>query len=217
MRRKVYAKCLKPFIGRLMALIFVILFSWLYLVLAIIVRIKMGSPVFLRQERPGIIDPRTGKEKIFKLYKFRTMLNTCDDDGNLLPDEERLTSFGRKLRSTSLDELPEILFNILLFGNMAWIGPRPLLVRYLGFYTDEERKRHTVKPGLTGLAQINGRNNLGWDERLALDVKYVENISIVNDCKIALSTVGKILKKSDIAVGNEMILKDLDDERGNMF
>lgn len=165
------------------------------LVTAILVRTKLGSPVIFCQERPG------KDEKIFKLYKFRSMTDARDENGNLLPDDVRLTKFGKLLRSTSLDELPE-LWNILR-GDMSIVGPRPLLVSYLPYYTQEEKHRHDVRPGLTGLAQVNGRNNLTWEQKFAYDLEYVDRISFAYDVKIILQTVGKVLKKSDIAVGNE--------------
>ncbi len=187
------------------ALLALIVLSPVLLILAILVRVKLGSPVIFAQERPG----REGKE--FTLYKFRSMSNAKDKDGNLLSDEERLGKFGKRLRATSLDELPE-LFNIIK-GDMSLVGPRPLLVRYLPYYTERESHRHDVRPGLTGLAQINGRNNLDWEERLELDVKYVENISFVSDLKILFGTVKKVMYRSDVASGNQLMLKDLDDER----
>lgn len=160
-------------------------------VTALLVRCKLGSPVIFHQDRPG------KDEQIFRLYKFRTMTDARGADGELLPDAQRLTPFGRRLRSTSLDELPE-LWNILR-GDMSIVGPRPLLVKYLPYYTQEEHRRHAVRPGLTGLAQINGRNSLQWDERLALDVAYVDAISFSTDAKIVLKTIGKVLFRSDIA------------------
>ncbi|WP_315364815.1 sugar transferase [Oribacterium sinus] len=207
-----YETILKPVLGWLFALIFVLLFWWLYILIAVLVRVKLGSPILYTQERPGKIDRRTGKEKIFKLYKFRTMLQEGE---NKLSDEERLTEFGKKLRSTSLDELPEILFNILLFRDMAWIGPRPLLVKYLPFYTEQERMRHAVKPGLTGLSQVSGRNYLGWDERFALDCKYVSKITFVGDIKIVFKTIKKVIMHSDITTDGKYTIKDFDEERKN--
>ena len=166
-------------------------FWWLYVIIALLVCIKLGSPVLFTQDRPG------KGEKIFKLYKFRTMTDDRDKNGELLPDDKRLTKFGKLLRSTSLDELPEV-FNIIK-GDMSIVGPRPLLVDYLPYYTEKEKARHSVRPGLTGLAQINGRNYLQWDKRLELDVKYANNVSFVNDLKIICKTVGKVLKRSDVA------------------
>lgn len=160
-------------------------------VTALLVRQKLGSPVIFCQERPG------KDEKIFKLYKFRTMTDARGANGELLPDAQRLTPFGRRLRSTSLDELPE-LWNILR-GDMSIVGPRPLLVKYLPYYTAEERRRHAVRPGLTGLAQVNGRNALRWEDRFAYDVDYVDHISFALDAKIVLMMVGKVLSRSDVA------------------
>lgn len=160
-------------------------------IVAILVRIKLGSPILFSQERPGL------NEKTFRIYKFRTMTDKRDDEGNLLPDAERLTKFGKILRSTSMDELPE-LFNITK-GDMAIVGPRPLLLQYLPFYRPEERARHSIRPGLTGYAQVRGRNYLMWDERVALDVEYANNISLVGDLLIVLETVVKVIKRSDIA------------------
>ena len=187
-----YNKYIKRILDILISLTFIVLFSWLYLILVILVRIKLGSPVLFCQERPGY------NEKIFKLYKFRTMTDKRDEQGNLLPDSERLTKFGSMLRSTSLDELPE-MFNILK-GDMSLIGPRPLLVEYLPYYTEEERLRHSVRPGLTGLAQVSGRNLLGWDDRFKTDVEYVRNISFVLDVRIMFNTVKKVLVRDDIEV-----------------
>lgn len=206
----IYEVVFKPILAWLFALLFVLLFWWLYIIIAILVRIKLGSPVLYIQDRPGKINPKTGKETIFKLYKFRTML---PEDKTHRSDEERLTGFGKKLRSTSLDELPEILFNILIFRNMTWIGPRPLLVRYLPYYTPEERVRHTVKSGLTGLSQIRGRNLLSWDERFALDCRYVSKITFLGDCKILFWTVKKVISSEDIITDGNYIMKDLDEER----
>lgn len=177
-------------------------FWWLYVIVAVLVRVKLGSPVLFTQERPG------RDEKIFKLYKFRTMTDERDEKGELLPDEVRLTKFGRLLRSTSLDELPEVL-NILR-GDMSIIGPRPLLVRYLPWYTEKERHRHDVRPGLTGLAQMNGRNALGWEDRFAYDLEYVNHLTFLMDCKILLMTVGKVLKRSGTLSGAEQIVADFD-------
>lgn len=157
---------------------------------ALAVRLKLGSPVLFCQERPG------KDEKIIKLYKFRSMTDECDSEGRLLPDEERLTSFGRALRSTSLDELPSLI-NILK-GDLSIVGPRPLLVKYLPLYNERQRHRHDVRPGLTGLAQVNGRNALSWEQKFEYDVEYVENISFCNDAKIVARTVLYALKRSDI-------------------
>lgn len=173
-----------------------------YLILAVLIRIYLGSPVIFCQERPG----RHGE--VFKLYKFRTMTDEKDENGNLLPDEKRLPRFGRILRSASLDELPE-LWNIFK-GDMSLIGPRPLLVRYLPYYTEEEMHRHDVRPGLTGLAQVNGRNALGWEDRFRYDLEYVNHLSFAMDIKIIFMTVGKVLKRSDTLSGAEQIVADFD-------
>lgn len=168
----------------------VLVFWWLYLIIAILVRINLGSPVLFKQDRPG------KDEKIFKLYKFRSMSDARDENGDLLPDDVRLTKFGRFLRSTSLDELPEA-FNIIK-GDMSVVGPRPLAVQYLPYYTDEERKRHTVRPGLSGWAQVNGRTAASWEKRFKYDVEYVDNISFLFDFKIIIETVKKVIKRSNI-------------------
>lgn len=186
-----YEKYFKRCLDLLCGLVAVIVFCWLYAIIAILVRIKLGSPVLFVQERPG------KGEKIFKLYKFRTMVDIRDKNGELLPDDLRLTKFGKLLRSTSLDELPEA-FNIIK-GDMSVVGPRPLLVNYLPYYREEERERHSVRPGLTGYAQIHGRNYLMWDERIGLDVQYVKKITFVGDIKILFETAIKVIKRADIA------------------
>lgn len=201
----IYAKFFKRLFDLILSLIAIIILSPIMIITAILVRTKLGSPVIFKQERPG------KNEKIFRLFKFRTMTDARDASGNLLSDEERLTKFGRTLRTTSLDELPELV-NIFK-GDMSIVGPRPLLVRYLPFYTEEERLRHSVRPGLTGLAQVNGRNNVDWDERLSYDVTYVKCITFVGDVKIILKTISKVFKRSDIASGEQLIIKDLDVER----
>lgn len=202
-----YEKYFKRPLDLLFSLLAIIMFWWLYVIVAILVKVKLGSPVLFIQERPG------KDEKIFKLYKFRTMTDEMDSNGNLLSDEERLTTFGKMLRTTSLDELPE-MFNIVK-GDMSIVGPRPLLMRYLPYYTEQERERHSVCPGLTGLAQVSGRNNLEWDKRLEMDVKYVSQITFKGDLKILLNTVAKVFQRSDIASGAQLIMKDLDIEREN--
>lgn len=168
-----------------------IVFSPILVVTAVLVRIKLGSPILFTQERPGRIDPQTGNEKIFKLYKFRTMTDDRDENGELLPDDVRLTSFGKWLRSTSLDELPELI-NIIK-GDMAVVGPRPLLVRYLDRYNENQRRRHEVRPGFTGYAQANGRNAISWEEKFDYDVQYVDNISFVEDATIIVNTVKTVV------------------------
>lgn len=198
----IYAKYVKRILDILLSLSAVIVLCPVLLVLSILVRVKLGSPVLFKQERPG------KDEKIFTLCKFRTMTDKRDEKGELLPDEVRLTKFGKLLRSTSLDELPE-LFNILK-GDMSIIGPRPLLVRYLPWYTENERHRHDVRPGLTGLAQVNGRNALGWEDRFAYDLEYVAHCSFVMDMKIIMMTVGKVLKRSGTLSGAEQTVEDFD-------
>ena len=186
-----YRKFLKRFLDIIISLIFILCFWWLYLIIAILVRMKLGSPVLFKQDRPGL------NEKIFKMYKFRTMTDEKDKNGILLSDAERLTKFGKFLRSTSLDEIPEF-FNILR-GDMSLIGPRPLLVEYLNYYTDDEKKRHNVRPGISGLAQVNGRNSLSWEEKFKYDIEYVEKLSFLFDFKIVLLTIKKVLKREDIS------------------
>lgn len=210
-----YRHFFKRFFDFTLSLIAIIIFSPVLIIVAILVRTKLGSPVLFAQERPG------KDEKIFKMYKFRSMTDEKDAEGNLLPDDVRLTSFGKKLRSTSLDELPE-LFNILK-GDMSIVGPRPLLVRYLPYYTCEERHRHDVRPGLTGWAQLNGRNFISWEETFNYDIEYVNKLSILFDVKIILRTVLKVLKKEDITDATQGTLDSsgkqvhdaLDIERGN--
>lgn len=186
-----YERFFKRPIDIICALAAIIAFSWLYLIIAVLVRVKLGSPILFKQERPG------KDEKIFKLYKFRTMTDEKDDNGELLPDDVRLTKFGKFLRSTSLDELPEA-FNILK-GDMSVIGPRPLLVQYLPYYTDEESRRHSVRPGLSGWAQVNGRNSLDWDSRLQYDIEYVNKITFRMDIKIVFMSVKNMIFRSDVA------------------
>ena len=183
----------------------VIVFCWLYAIVAILVRVKLGSPILFTQDRPG------KDEKIFKLYKFRTMTDERDENGNLLPDEIRLTKFGKLLRRTSLDELPEA-FNIIK-GDMSIVGPRPLLVSYLPWYSEEEKHRHDVRPGLSGLAQVNGRNFVDWDHRLAFDIQYVEKITFAGDFRIILQTALKFVKKEDIAVDTNKVEPNFAEER----
>ena len=199
MKRKIgiYEKFIKRFLDIVLSLVAIILLSPVMLITAILVRVKLGSPVIFTQERPGKIDKKTGKEKIFKMYKFRSMTDARDEKGDLLPDDVRLTSFGRKLRSTSLDELPE-LFNILK-GDMSIVGPRPLLVKYIPRYSIEQRKRHNVRPGLTGYAQANGRNTVSWEDKFTMDIWYTENISLVTDLKVIYDTVKVVLKRDGVS------------------
>lgn len=178
-----YEKYFKRPLDLVCGLAAVTVFFWLYILLAILVRIKLGSPVLFTQERPG------KDEKIFKLYKFRTMTDARDENGQLLPDEVRLTKFGKMLRATSLDELPEA-FNIIK-GEMSVIGPRPLLVDYLPRYNEEQKHRHDVRPGLSGLAQVNGRNTVSWEQKFEYDLRYVRRITFWGDLKIIFQTIGK--------------------------
>jgi len=202
-----YERLFKRFLDAFLSSGALIVLSPVLLVTAILVRFKLGSPVLFTQDRPG------KDEKIFKLYKFRSMTDDRDENGQLLPNEVRLTPFGRKLRSTSLDELPELI-NIAK-GDMSIIGPRPLLVRYLPAYTETERHRHDVRPGLSGLAQVNGRNFVKWDQRLAFDVEYVNKITFLGDVKIILKTVEKVFKRDDIAENPDDIDEGfLDEIRG---
>lgn len=192
-----YRKYIKRLLDIVISLVALVVLSPVLLVLAILVRCKLGAPVIFHQERPGY------HEKIFKLCKFRTMTDERDEEGNLLPDSVRLTKFGRILRATSLDELPE-LWNILK-GDMSIIGPRPLLISYLPYYTEEERLRHTVRPGLTGLAQVSGRNLLDWDKRFATDVTYVKNLTFAMDVKIFFLTIKKVFVREDIEVDTNQV------------
>ncbi len=196
----IYQRYFKRPMDFILSLIALIILSPVFLVVALLVRINLGSPVIFKQQRPGL------NEKIFTMYKFRTMTNETDENGELLPDSDRLTKFGKFLRSTSLDELPE-LFNILK-GDMSIVGPRPLSVRYLPYYTREESLRHNVRPGLTGLAQVNGRNNLSWELRFSFDVQYVESISFLSDIKIILATVVKVFRREGIGLRGTDSLED---------
>ena len=196
-KRGFYEKYIKRLLDIICALAAIIVFCWLYAIIAIMVRVKMGAPVLFKQPRPGLIDPETGEERIFDIYKFRTMTDAKDKNGIPLPDEQRLTSFGKMLRSTSLDELPEA-FNILK-GDMSVIGPRPQLVRDMVFMTDEQRMRHTAKPGLSGLAQVMGRNAIAWEDKLNWDLRYIEKITFWGDLKILLLTVKKVFGKGESA------------------
>lgn len=184
-----YEKYFKRPLDLLCGLAAVVVFWWLYVAVAILVRIKLGTPVFFMQDRPG------KDEKIFKLYKFRTMTDARNENGELLPDEVRLTRFGKLLRATSLDELPEVL-NIIK-GDMSVIGPRPLLVKYLPYYSNEQRHRHDVRPGLSGYAQVHGRNTVNWDDRFAMDILYVNSITFLGDMKIICQTVLKAFMKHE--------------------
>ncbi len=198
-----YKKFIKRFLDLILGLMALILLMPLMLIIYILVRVKLGKPAIFKQERPG------KDEKIFTLYKFRTMTDEKDENGNLLPDEQRLTKFGKMLRSTSLDELPELV-NIIK-GDMSIVGPRPQLVRDMVFMTDKQRKRHSVRQGLTGLAQVNGRNNITWEEKINYDLNYVENISFINDVKIILKTVIKVFKREDTQTDGMQTAEDLGD------
>ena len=202
MKKTLYSICIKRILDILLSLLVIILFSWLYLIVAILVRVKLGSPIIFKQPRPG------KDEKVFNMYKFRTMTDKKDENGNLLPDEVRLTSFGKKLRSSSLDELPEF-FNILK-GDMSFIGPRPLLVKYLPFYNERERLRHSVRPGLTGYAQAHGRNAISWEKKFEYDVYYVEHLTFLTDIKVIIDTVKAVLKRDGVVLN---ALPDFDDYR----
>ena len=190
-----YEKYVKRAIDIFCSGLAIIVFCWLYAIIALLVRIKLGSPVIFTQYRPGLIDLKTGKEQIFKMYKFRTMTDKKDAEGNLLPDEVRLTKFGAWLRSTSLDELPEAF--CILNGTMTLIGPRPQLVRDMVFMSDEQRLRHTAKPGLSGLAQVSGRNAISWDKKLQYDLDYINHVSFWRDLKILFKTVEKAFIKQE--------------------
>lgn len=200
-----YKKYLKRFLDIVLSACSLIILSPIFIILIIVGAFFMRGNPFFTQERPG------KNEKIFKLIKFRTMDNRCDKDGNLLPDAVRLNKYGKILRSTSLDELPELI-NILR-GDMSLVGPRPLAVQYLPYYNEVERKRHDVLPGLTGLAQINGRNATNWPERFAYDLEYVNTISFLNDCKIIIGTIGKVLQRGDVTVRGTGKVIDFDKYR----
>lgn len=197
-----YAKYVKRILDFTLSLLALIVLSPIMIILYILVRIKLGNPVIFKQMRPG------KDEKIFKLYKFRTMTDEKDEQGNLLPDEQRLTKFGKFLRSTSLDELPELI-NIIK-GDMAIVGPRPLLVEYLEYYTEKEKHRHDVRPGLTGLAQVSGRNSITWEEKFKQDIEYINHLTFVNDIKIIFMTIGKVFKREGISQDGEATMERFD-------
>ncbi len=184
-----YKNIIKRLLDILFSLVILIVFSWLYLIIAVLVRVKLGKPILFKQARPG------KGEKIFNMYKFRSMNDKRDANGNLLPDQDRLTPLGLFLRKTSLDELPELF--CILKGDMSFIGPRPLLIEYLPYYTEREKLRHTVRPGLTGLAQASGRNLVDWDKRFELDAQYVEGLSFMMDLKVIFMTIKTVLWHSD--------------------
>lgn len=198
-----YKKYIKRCLDFIIALISIIIFSPVLITLFILVKIKLGSPVIFKQQRPG------RGEKIFTMYKFRTMIDEKDSEGNYLPDEKRLTKFGKVLRSTSLDELPE-LFNILK-GDMSIVGPRPQLIKDMMFMTPQQRKRHSVRQGLTGLAQVSGRNNISWEKKIEYDLDYIENITFLGDLKIVFKTIKKVFKRADIVNEEININEDFGD------
>ena len=201
----IYRKYIKRILDFILSFVAIIILSPVLLIVAILVRTKLGTPVIFKQERPGL------NERIFTLYKFRTMTDERDEEGNLLPDEIRLTKFGKLLRSTSLDELPE-LFNILK-GDMAIVGPRPLRVQYLPYYNDKEKHRHDIRPGLTGLAQVSGRNGLQWDQRFEYDIEYLKNYSLFYDVHIVFLTLKKVFIKENITIRGTTNIKDFDTYR----
>lgn len=193
-KRGFYEKYIKRLLDIICAFLAILIFCWLYAIIAVAVRVKMGSPILFKQPRPGMIG-KDGREKIFYMYKFRTMVDERDQNGELLPDEQRIPKFGRMLRATSLDELPET-FNILK-GDMSVVGPRPQLVKDMVFMSDEVRMRHTAKPGLSGLAQVMGRNAISWEDKFKLDLKYIEKVSFREDLEIVWMTVKKVFGKGE--------------------
>lgn len=202
-KKGIYEKYIKRMLDFILSLIALICLSPVLLIVSILVRTKLGSPIIFKQQRPG------KNEKIFTLYKFRTMTDEKDENGKLLPDSQRLTKFGKFLRSTSLDELPELI-NIIK-GDMAIVGPRPQLIRDMLFMNNEQRKRHAVRQGLTGLAQVNGRNNISWEEKLNYDLDYIQNITFIGDIKIIIKTIIKVFKKEDINTNGMDTAEDLCD------
>lgn len=202
-----YKLFFKRVIDIFFSLIFILLFWWLYIVIAILVRKKLGSPVIFKQKRPGL------NEKIFTMYKFRTMTDKKDENGNLLPDKDRLTKFGKFLRSTSLDEIPEF-FNILK-GDMSLIGPRPLLVKYLDRYSKEQSRRHEVRPGISGWAQVNGRNAISWEDKFKYDIEYADSLSFLLDLKIIILTIKKIFMREGISQDGSATMEEFKGEQKN--
>jgi undecaprenyl phosphate N,N'-diacetylbacillosamine 1-phosphate transferase len=196
--KKIYAKYFKRPLDLILSILALIVLSPLLLIIAILVRINLGKPIIFKQQRPGL------NEKIFTLYKFRTMTNKKNKNNDLLPDEERLTKFGKWLRSTSIDELPELI-NIIK-GDMSIVGPRPLLVEYLPLYNVKQKQRHLVRPGITGLAQIRGRNLISWEKRFSIDLEYLENLSLINDLKILFKTFQIVIKKKGITMESGKIM-----------
>lgn len=203
-KNQLYKKIFKRPLDTILSLLALICLSPVLIVVALLVRILIGKPVIFKQDRPGL------KGEIFTIYKFRTMLNIKDKNGNLLEDNERFTKFGNFLRSTSLDELPE-LYNILR-GDMSFVGPRPLLIEYLALYDESQMKRHDVRPGLSGLAQVNGRNAISWEEKFSLDSSYVDNVNFLGDCKIILLTIKKVFLRDGI---NSSLTTTMEPFKGN--
>ncbi len=199
-KRGFYEKYIKRLIDIVLSGCALVVLSPILLIVALLVRTKLGAPVIFKQKRPGL------NEKIFEMYKFRTMTDEKDENGELMPDEVRLTSFGKKLRSTSLDELPELI-NIFK-GDMSIVGPRPLLVSYLERYSSEQKKRHAVKPGITGLAQVEGRNSLSWEEKFNFDIEYVNSVSFLLDIKIVFKTVSVVLKREGISSSTSSTMEE---------
>ena len=200
-----YRLFVKRLFDLILSLMAILILSPVLIIITLLVRIKLGSPILFKQERPGL------NGKIFKMYKFRTMTSEVDEEGNLLPDEVRLTSFGQLLRSTSLDELPE-LFNIFK-GDMSIVGPRPLLVKYLPLYNDVQKHRHDVRPGLTGFAQVNGRNAISWEDKFKYDVEYTKNVTFMNDFKIIFETILKVIKRDGISSETSVTMEEF---KGNV-
>lgn len=201
---KIYGNFFKRFLDIICSLGFILCFLWLYILIAILVKLKLGSPIIFEQKRPGL------NGKIFTMYKFRSMTDAKDKNGNLLSDAERLPRFGQLLRATSLDEIPEFL-NVLK-GEMSLIGPRPLLVEYLGRYNDQQKRRHEVRPGITGWAQINGRNAISWEEKFKYDVEYVDKLSFLLDIKIIFLTIKKIIVKEGISQEGNVTMEEFKGE-----
>jgi len=195
----IYKRFIKRPLDIFLSLLAIIILSPLMIIIAVLVRVKLGSPVLFKQQRPGL------NEKIFTMYKFRTMTDERDENGELLPDSIRLTKFGKLLRSTSLDELPELL-NVLK-GDMSFVGPRPLLVQYLPLYNDHQRRRHEVRPGITGNAQVNGRNAISWEKKFDLDVAYVDNVTFIGDMRIIFLTIKKVLLREGISSGTSVTME----------
>ena len=203
---KIYGNFFKRFLDITCSLGFILCFWWLYILIAVLVKVKLGSPVIFKQERPGL------NGKIFTMYKFRSMTDAKDKNGNLLSDAERLPKFGQLLRATSLDEIPEFI-NVIK-GDMSLIGPRPLACQYLSYYTEEENKRHNVRPGITGWAQVNGRNAISWEQKFKYDVEYVNKLNFFLDMKIVFLTIKKVIKKEDISnFKNEYVEINFDEYR----